>query len=86
MIVVSAVILLFVLMFLNVPVYASLITSALDYFVNSDVNVIILVQKMVRGLNSTTLLAIPFFIFSGILMNSSGIADRLFDFGSVVLG
>lgn len=86
MIVVSAVILLFVLMFLNVPVYASLIASALDYFINSDVNVIILVQKMARGLNSTTLLAIPFFICAGILMNSSGIADRLFDFCTVILG
>ncbi len=86
MLVASAIILLFVLMFMNVPVYASLLASALDYFVNSDVNVIIMVQKMARGLESTTLLAIPFFIFAGILMNSSGIADRLFDFCKVVLG
>lgn len=86
MVVISAVVLLFVLMFLNVPVYTSLIASALDYFINSDVNTIILVQKMARGLSSTTLLAIPFFICAGILMNSSGIADRLFDFCKVILG
>ena len=86
MLVIGAVILLFVLMFLNVPVYASLIASALDYFMNADVRTIILVQKMARGLDSTTLLAIPFFICAGILMNSSGIADRLFDFCKVVLG
>lgn len=86
MIVAVAAILLLVLLFLNVPVYTSLVVSAMEYFTLSDVNVVILVQKMARGLESTTLLAIPFFICSGILMNYGGIADRLFDFCKVVLG
>ena len=86
MIVVIAAILLLVLLFLNVPVYISLVTAALEYFFFSDVNIMILVQKMARGLENTTLLAIPFFICSGILMNLGGISDRLFDFCKVVLG
>lgn len=86
MIVAIAAILLVVLLFLNVPVYTSLVVSAMEYFVLSDVNVVILAQKMARGLESTTLLAIPFFICSGILMNYGGIADRLFDFCKVILG
>lgn len=76
-----------VLMFLNVPVYASLLSAAFTYFTaNPAVNTLIMVQKMARGLESTTLLAIPFFIFSGTLMNYSGIADKLFDFCKVALG
>lgn len=86
MIVAIATIMLIVLLFLNVPVYTALVLSALEYFSLSDVNIMILAQKMARGLENTTLLAIPFFICSGILMNYGGIADRLFAFCKVILG
>ena len=86
MVVLIAAILLLALLFLNVPVYIALVTAALEYFMFSDVNMMILAQKMARGLENTTLLAIPFFICSGILMNVGGIADRLFDFCKVILG
>ena len=49
MIVVIAAILLLLLLFLNVPVYISLVTAALEYFFFSDVNIMILVQKMARA-------------------------------------
>ena len=86
MIVTIAAILLILLLFLNVPVYTSLVVAALEYFAFSDVNIMIIAQKMARGLENTTLLAIPFFICSGILMNYGGIADRLFEFCKLILG
>jgi tripartite ATP-independent transporter DctM subunit len=36
-------------------------------------------QQMVEGVNSAPLLAIPFFIFAGNLMNASGLTDKIFD-------
>lgn len=43
-------------------------------------------QRMAAGLDSFALLAIPFFIFAGQLMNRGGIALRLIDFAKVLVG
>ena len=43
-------------------------------------------QRMATGLDSFALLAIPFFILAGQLMNSGGIARRLIDFAKVLVG
>ncbi len=43
-------------------------------------------QQMATGLDSFSLLAIPFFILAGNLMNSGGIAKRLIDFAKVLVG
>jgi tripartite ATP-independent transporter DctM subunit len=43
-------------------------------------------QQMVEGVNSAPLLAIPFFIFAGNLMNASGLTDKIFDFASDLIG
>lgn len=43
-------------------------------------------QQMATGLDSFALLAIPFFILAGNLMNSGGIAKRLIDFAKVLVG
>lgn len=45
-----------------------------------------LAQRMATGLDSFTLLAIPFFVLSGQLMNKGGIASRLIDFAKVLVG
>ncbi|PKL01718.1 MAG: TRAP transporter large permease, partial [Synergistetes bacterium HGW-Synergistetes-2] len=39
-----------------------------------------------RGLNSLTILSIPFFIIAGALMSSAGIAERLTNFANSMLG
>lgn len=39
-----------------------------------------------RGLNSLTLLSIPFFIMAGALMGSAGIAEKLTNFANSMLG
>ena len=43
-------------------------------------------QRIVAGVNSFTLLAVPFFIFSGNLMNATGITDRIFRFAKCMVG
>ena len=43
-------------------------------------------QRMATGLNSFALLAIPFFILAGQLMNKGGLARRLIDFAKSILG
>ncbi|GAB5519381.1 MAG: hypothetical protein RhofKO_16320 [Rhodothermales bacterium] len=43
-------------------------------------------QRMATGLDSFTLLAIPFFILAGQLMNQGGIAPRLIDFAKSIFG
>lgn len=43
-------------------------------------------QKIFTGMNSFTLLAIPFFVLAGIIMNNGGIARRLVNLALVVVG
>ncbi len=43
-------------------------------------------QRMATGLDSFTLLAIPFFILAGNIMNSGGIARRLIEFARILVG
>ncbi len=43
-------------------------------------------QQLFAGINSFTLLAIPFFILAGVLMNNGGIAARLIDAAKVLVG
>ncbi|HNR69551.1 MAG TPA: TRAP transporter large permease [bacterium] len=43
-------------------------------------------QQMASGIDSFALLAIPFFVLSGILMGQGGIARRLIDFAKVLVG
>ena len=47
---------------------------------------LMLMQRMVYGIDSFTLLAVPLFIFCGRLMNTSGITDRIFNFAQALVG
>lgn len=52
----------------------------------SDIPFIIMVQRMVIGVDSFVLMAIPLFILSGNLMNTGGITDRIFTFARGLVG
>ena len=43
-------------------------------------------QQMLRGANSVALLAIPFFVLAGVIMNTGGIAERLINLARVLVG
>lgn len=77
----------FVLMFLGVPIAASLGIAAMLTivgFMNSSL--VVTAQTMFTGVNSFPLMAIPFFILAGNLMGEGGISRRLIDFVQLFFG
>src|SRR3954464_6976929 len=71
----------------GVPVFIALSGSSLLYthFIAGIPDFVIL-HRMAGGIDSFPLLAIPFFILAGNLMNSAGITKRIFDFCLSLLG
>ena len=70
---------------LNVPVAFSLLASVALYFIfANDFHPITLVQQTISGLESIPLLAIIFFMATGVLMNYTGIAKRLLNFAEII--
>lgn len=77
----------FVLLFLGIPIAFALCLSALSYLVLfSDVPLIIIGQQMLKGVDSFTLMAIPFFVIAGCLMQSGGISKRIVNFAKTLVG
>jgi tripartite ATP-independent transporter DctM subunit len=77
------------LLALGVPIAYSIgISGILTMLVTIDLlpAITTMAQRMATGLDSFTLLAIPFFIFAGQLMNQGGIAIRLIAFAKVLVG
>lgn len=78
---------LLVLLFLKVPVYIAVLGASACYFVlNPSANPIIFAQQAITGVESISLLAIPFFVCAGIVMNYTGVTSRIMDFCSVLTG
>lgn len=76
-----------VLMFLKVPVFAAVIAGTCSYLIMTPaVNSIVVVQKVLAGMSSIPLLAIPFFVGAGVLMNMSGITKRIMSFCVAITG
>lgn len=78
-----------VLLALNVPISISIgVATLLTMLFTIDVEpaLVTIAQRMASGINSFALLAIPFFILSGILMGRGGIAHRLIEFAKVFFG
>ena len=83
------VIVFFLMLAFSVPVSYSIIVSALVTivaFLTPGFGVFVSAQKMVSGIDSFSLIAVPFFILAGLLMNSGGIAKRLINLALLVLG
>jgi tripartite ATP-independent transporter DctM subunit len=77
------------LLIIGVPIAFSIGISALLTMLVSiapEPAVTTLAQRMATGLDSFALLAIPFFILAGQLMNRGGIATRLIDFAKGLVG
>lgn len=51
-----------------------------------DISMFATAQKMFSSLDSFALLAVPFFVLSGVIMNSGGIATRLVNFAKLFTG
>ncbi len=80
------VIIFFIFMFFGIPMAFSLCLAALVYMVLFvDVPSIIIVQQMISGVDKFTLMAIPFFVLAGTLMESGGISKRIVNFAKAVV-
>ena len=80
-------ILLFVLMFIGVPVAASLgLAGSVTIMLFSPDSVRSLAIKLFETSEHYTLLAIPFFLLSGAFMTTGGVAQRLIDFANACVG
>lgn len=78
-----------VLLIIGVPIAFSIgISAVLTMFVGVAPmpTFTTIAQRMATSLDSFPLLAIPFFVFAGQLMNSGGIAKRLINFAKVLVG
>ncbi|RCW58632.1 MULTISPECIES: TRAP transporter large permease [Halanaerobium] len=77
---------LFTFVLAGIPVVFSLGLSNIAIMNAMDLPFMVLPSKMISGMNSFPLLAIPFFMFVGEVMNRGGIAKRLVDFADAIVG
>lgn len=78
---------LFILMFLGVEIFLSMgIAAAVYLLVTGNAPLTLIATSMINGITNTSLLAIPFFILAGELMNISGMTLRLVRFSRFFIG
>ena len=78
---------LFVFLLLGVPIAYSLGLSGFAYFALVHPELLgILPARLLAGMNSYAMIAMPLFVFMGLLMNSGGITARLIDFSLLFVG
>lgn len=78
---------LFIMIMLGFPVAFALAGSALlAIFYDGQVPELVVLHRMVGGMDSFPLLSIPFFVLAGGLMNSAGITTRIFNFANALVG
>ena len=74
-------------MMTGVPIaIAMCIASLLYIWISGTIPPLTVVHRMVGGVDSFPLLAVPFFILAGNLMNSAGITNRIYNFALALVG
>ncbi|HEY9237213.1 MAG TPA: TRAP transporter large permease [Burkholderiaceae bacterium] len=75
------------LMLIGLPVAVAMAGASLLYIlVSGSVPDIVVAQRMIAGIESFPLLAVPFFILAGNLMNVAGITGRIYAFAVALVG
>jgi tripartite ATP-independent transporter DctM subunit len=76
-----------VLLLAGVPVAVALGGASLLYVaLSGDLPLLVVAHRMANGIDSFPLLAIPFFIMAGSLMNTAGITERVYGFALTLVG
>lgn len=85
---VTVFLILFAFILLGVPVAACIGIAGISgiYIFDINLNFATIASKFFSGVNSYTLLAIPFFIFAGEIMNKAGITKRVLDLADALVG
>ncbi len=76
----------FAMVAIRVPVAYALSLSSLLIIYLEGLNPVLFVQQMFHGLNSFPLLAVPFFLLAGQLLNSGQVTDRLIRLSQALVG
>jgi len=78
---------LVLLLAIGMPVAFAFVGTAFAYLVALwNVPFIVLPQKMVTSIDSFPLMAVPFFVLVGLVMNTGGATDRIFRFARRLVG
>jgi len=76
-----------VLLAIGAPVAVAMgLTGAIAVFMIGDIPHEVIAQRFITGVDSFPLLAVPFFILAGALMNTGGTTQRLVGFANVLVG
>lgn len=74
------------LVFLRVPIMFAVGFSTVVTILFLDIPIVMAVSHIIKGLNSFSLMAIPFFILAGEIMGAGGISDRLVKLAKAIVG
>lgn len=78
---------LFLLLILGMPVGITLFVVGLSYLhFATEMPLLVAAQRVATGIDSSALLAIPFFLLAAELMNQTGITDRIFRMAKACIG
>lgn len=81
------VIIIVALVLIGVPMSFSVLAGSVWYFLNSGMPQTLMVQRLIMSVgDSFSMLAIPFFMLAGTIMNAGGIATRIFNFCNTLVG
>ncbi len=76
----------FIMVFLRFPIAYAVALSSLFTLVYQGLPLTTIVQQMVKGISSFSLMAVPFFITMGVLMGSGGISEKLIALANACVG
>ena len=75
----------FIMIFLRFPIAYAVALSSILCLLSQGLPLTTICQQMVKGINSFSLMAVPFFILAGNIMAEGGISDRLISFFELLL-
>jgi tripartite ATP-independent transporter DctM subunit len=75
-----------VLLFTGLPLYVNLGLVSFIYFFMNGLPPAAVVQRITQAGNSFTMIAAPFFILMGNVMNTSGVTHKVFNFANTIVG
>ena len=76
----------FLMIILGVPISFALGLAALATGIYIGIPLMVVLQKVADGMDSFSLMAIPFFILAGAIMANGGIAQKIVEFSSLLVG
>ena len=76
----------FIMIFLRFPIAYAVALSSILCLLSQGLPLTTICQQMVKGINSFSLIAVPFFITMGCLMGSGGISEKLIALANACVG